>query len=67
MLITTTIIMLYYYIDWRCFIVIEDKDSIYYIRENEDQAYELAKNVPLLNLEFARGIRVREATQSDKN
>lgn len=34
--------------------------------ENEDQAYELAKNVPLLNLEFARGIRVREATQSDK-
>ena len=35
--------------------------------ENEDQAYELAKNVPLLNLEFARGIRVREATQSDKN
>lgn len=35
--------------------------------ENEDQAYELAKNVPLLNLEFARGIRVREATQSNKN
>ena len=35
--------------------------------ENEDQAYELAKNVPLLNLELVLGIRVHEATQSDKN
>lgn len=35
--------------------------------ENKEQAYELAKNVPLMDIEWARGVGVREAIQSDKN
>lgn len=35
--------------------------------ENKEQAYEFAKNVPLMDIEWTRGIGVREAIHSDKN